>query len=220
MNSSFAISYSLNDTFWSESLALSYCEGGSYFCTSFWHNNIFLSRWRIIFCSLSFIWLSETTLQFLDVLWACIVSLTPVCLCAFIVIFFPSQGQLNISSVTRGNCDNDRYDEWICLHIFFESDKPRTLFFLLIALTPVIHAFTHLLKQWISWFLKKETFCTNSIPHLNFCRICDLLLNCIHNRCFSIYIIGRLFSWQLNSLVFPSIRNISVLKSLCFYFYI
>lgn len=156
MNSSFAISFSLNDTLWCESLALSY-EGGSYLCTLFWHTNIFLSRWRIILCSLSFIWLSETTLQFLDVLWARIVSLTPVRLCAFIMILSPvSQGQLNISSVTRGNCDNDRYDEWSCLHIFFESDKPRTLFFLRIALPPVIHTFTHLLKRWISCFKKRN----------------------------------------------------------------
>jgi len=33
---------------------------------------------------------------------------------------------------------------------FFESDKPRTLVFLRRALTPVTHAFTRLLKQFVS----------------------------------------------------------------------
>lgn len=159
----------------------------------------FLSRWRIGFCSLSFIWLLEISLQFpsqafLDVahimfvkgrcggsvIRACIVSLTPEKLCAFIMIFFPVKDSsisalspdaiMTLTSMMNG-----------AVYIFSSIQTNQGHFAFLFLLSHQQYMFSDIC--WNQLVLKKTK--TQGLLKWNFL-VC---IQHVHNRCFNDYII-------------------------------
>lgn len=136
---------------------ISYCEGGSYFCMLFWHTNIFsqsVKNYLLLFVIDLTLRNNSAVPGVYELVW--FLSHTPV-LC-FYHDLFPSKAR----TAQYQFCHQRKLWKWpvwwmeLFTYFLWIKQTKDTFLSSYCSLTPVMHAFTHLLKQWISCFLKKK----------------------------------------------------------------